>query len=345
MSRIPTTDDTRLTAYALGELNAADRAAVEQQIGESVETLLEIEAIREVAGQLRAALREESPLAIAATVARSVRETTNAQASGAALAPRCFTEIVPTGGLTLRRKASGRFAVAASCFALTCAFGIVAITGRNDPQRVDNLTRRLHRLEWFESDGTVLMAESERLSRVADPLGVELRLKTASREYSGVDLETQSGVDFYRKHYPEPVVANAGSNFSGLGGFEVTALGSGPAVRGPGGVGTSSGSGGVGVSNGEGFGSRGSGSQRAVLANGSIAPQASTPIVKGAAVRSRVLDSELPQPLNLSRPLSEKQSGIPIDSPELQRANVNLESLSETRAFVARVFLERLSSE
>ena len=54
-------DDPRLTAYALGELNEADRAIVEKQIGESVETLLEIEAICEVAGQLRAALRDEVP--------------------------------------------------------------------------------------------------------------------------------------------------------------------------------------------------------------------------------------------------------------------------------------------
>ena len=67
-------DDPRLTAYALGELSESDRAAVEQQIGESVETLLEIEAIREAAGQLRAALREETPTSAFPTLARSASE-------------------------------------------------------------------------------------------------------------------------------------------------------------------------------------------------------------------------------------------------------------------------------
>ena len=66
-------DDPRLTAYALGELNAIERAAIDQQIGESVETLLEIEAIREVAGQLRAALREES-VGATGSLARSANE-------------------------------------------------------------------------------------------------------------------------------------------------------------------------------------------------------------------------------------------------------------------------------
>jgi Ca-activated chloride channel family protein len=301
-------DDPRLTAYALGELNAADRAAVEQQIGESVETLLEIEAIREVAGQLRAALREEGQGAAPVSVNRSVSEGIQGQPpiSSPTLAS-VTTDASP------RRKASGRFAVAASCLAMTCAFGIVALTGRNDTQRPGNVTSRLHRLKWFESDDTVLMAESEGLSRDADPLGVELRRKTAPREY-GVDLGAQPHDEYYRKHYPEPAAANAGSNFGGLGGFDVTALGSGPAVRGPGGVGASS---------SEGFGSRGSGPRRAMLANGSIAPQASNPIKKGATVGSRVLASEPAQPLNFSRPLGEKQSGSPSGQTEVQRAKLN----------------------
>lgn len=59
-------------------------------------------------------------------------------------------------------------------------------------------------------------------------------------------------------------------SFGGLGGFDVTAIGGGPAVRGPGGVGV-----GVGTSDkagsggaGEGFGGRGSGSRQAMLASG-----------------------------------------------------------------------------
>jgi hypothetical protein len=53
----------------------------------------------------------------------------------------------------------------------------------------------------------------------------------------------------------------AGANFGGLGGFDVSAIGGGPAVRGPGGVG-----GGVGTTDKGGFSSRGSGSRAASLA-------------------------------------------------------------------------------
>ena len=306
-------DDPRLTAYALGELNAAERAAIDQQIGESVETLLEIEAIREVAGELRAALREEGQAAVLTTVVtRSVSEEVTAQPHRPLVSETPTLASVTTDA-SPRRKASGKFAVAASCLALACAFGIVTITGRNERQQADNLARRLHRLEWHEFDSDVLMAESEGLSREVAPYGVELRLQTAPRDY-GVDSGAQRDADYYSKHFSESVAAKAGSNFGGLGGFDVTALGSGPAVRGPGGVG---------ASNSEGFSSRGSGSRLATLANRSIAPQASNPIKKGATVRSRTLASEPAQPLNLSRPLGEKQSGSPSGETEVQRAKLN----------------------
>ncbi len=55
----------------------------------------------------------------------------------------------------------------------------------------------------------------------------------------------------------------AGANFGGLGGFDVTAIGAGPAVRGPGGVG-----GGSGATDKGGFSSRGSGSRAAAVASG-----------------------------------------------------------------------------
>ncbi|MCX7419813.1 MAG: von Willebrand factor type A domain-containing protein [Planctomycetia bacterium] len=120
-------DDPRLTAYALGELNEADRAAAEQQIGESVETLLEIEAIREVAGQLRSALHDET----SQTVGRvpiplvSSKTTTSNNTTGKSARPtKLVSEVVP------RSRASGKFAVAASCLAMLGAFGIVAVTAR-----------------------------------------------------------------------------------------------------------------------------------------------------------------------------------------------------------------------
>ena len=64
--------------------------------------------------------------------------------------------------------------------------------------------------------------------------------------------------------------AATGPSFGGLGGFDVQAIGAGPAVRGLGGVGTSVGTSEKGGSGGagEGFGGRGSGSRQAMLASG-----------------------------------------------------------------------------
>ncbi len=64
--------------------------------------------------------------------------------------------------------------------------------------------------------------------------------------------------------------AATGASFGGLGGFDVNAIGAGPAVRGPGGVGVGVGTSDKGGSGGagEGFGGRGSGSRQAMLASG-----------------------------------------------------------------------------
>ena len=61
-----------------------------------------------------------------------------------------------------------------------------------------------------------------------------------------------------------------GPSFGGLGGFDVTSIGPGPSVRGPGGVGTGVGTSDKGGSGGagEGFGGRGSGSRQAMIASG-----------------------------------------------------------------------------
>ncbi|TXT22294.1 MAG: hypothetical protein FD138_3544, partial [Planctomycetota bacterium] len=64
--------------------------------------------------------------------------------------------------------------------------------------------------------------------------------------------------------------AATGASFGGLGGFDVSAIGAGPAVRGPGGVGVGVGTGDKGGSGGagEGFAGRGTGSRQAMLASG-----------------------------------------------------------------------------
>ncbi len=147
MPRTNITDDPRLTAYALGELNASDRTAVEQQIGESVETLLEIEAIREVAGQLRAALHDESlvaslptptsddPASISSRTRKDARRLTPAGSPDLlAAAPKLASASVSTAS---PHKFSGKLAVAASCFALAGAFGIVAVGERSTTSMVN----------------------------------------------------------------------------------------------------------------------------------------------------------------------------------------------------------------
>ena len=277
-------DDPRLTAYALGELNAADRAAIEQQIGESVETLLEIEAIREVAGQLRAALREEAPVWAATTLRLSGTPTLASVANDA----------------TPRRKASGKFAVAASCLALACAFGIVMVTGHNERQHARNLTRRIHGLEWYDADGTVVMAERSGRRAEIDSLGVELRLQTAPRDY-GVESESLR-TDYYSE--AGGGTAAPATNF-GLGGFDVTSLGRGPAVRD---------SNGNGVLGGEGFGGRGAGSRPSMLASGGgTAAPGGTPIKKGQKSVA-IFDRTGPtasQPLNRSLSVAEAQQQVP----------------------------------
>lgn len=259
-------DDPRLTAYALGELNAADRAAIEQQIGESVETLLEIEAIREVAGQLRAALREEGQTGMTTKVTRSVSE-------GATEQPHLPLVIKPptlasvANDAAPRRKASGKFAVAASCLALACAFGIVMVTGHHERQHARNLTRRSHGLEWYDLDGTVVMSERSGHRAETDSLGVELRLETAPRNYG-----------FESESLRSDVFSEAGGGIAapttsfGLGGFDVTSLGRGPAVRD---------SNGNGVLDREGFGGRGSGSRPSMSASGGGTAAPGAPIKKG----------------------------------------------------------------
>lgn len=232
-------DDPRLTAYALGELSEADRAAVEQQIGQSVETLLEIEAIREVAGQLRAALREESPTAISPTLVPAAPAPVLASVSS---------------DPAIRRKASSRFAVAASCLALAGAFGIVAITGRSDrPMNVESASTS-GRVEWFDlamtdRSGPISEDETIRLSMERIPTTRELGVDPISeRELRRSDVFEAGG----GTATTEPAIG-------GLGGFDVKAIGSGPVVRESGrGV----------ASAGEGFGGRGSGSRQAMVASG-----------------------------------------------------------------------------
>ncbi len=159
-------DDPRLTAYALGELNEAEREIVEKQIGESVETLLEIEAIREVAGQLRVALRDETPQAVgrallpvepSQTTGKSARPTMpNVEELGhktPSLALRA--SVVPTLALAAsdaapRRRASKNIAVAASCLAMLGAFGIVAVTARQQSSNSTSFAAKDHRVSMWE---------------------------------------------------------------------------------------------------------------------------------------------------------------------------------------------------
>ncbi len=239
----PLHDDPRLTAYALGELNAADRAAVEQQIGKSVETLLEIESIREVAGQLRASLREEAlvsavtPLARSATAGVGPRTERPLPIETPSLARRASERpiLAPVANDTSpSRKNSGKFAVAASCLALAGAFGIVAISGRHEQQNVADLAEVSKRIEWYDSDG----AGVNDSSRASDPLlsmratNAELlgELELKQRLYFGAGVALQESSNPNVNYFAESAGGSAGQPaVSGLGGFDVTALDNGPA--------------------------------------------------------------------------------------------------------------------
>src|SRR5439155_23416118 len=122
---------------AVGELSETKRAAVEQQIGESVETLLEIEAIREAAGQLRAALKNEAasptePSLMKDLVPRLSQPCATEVSSATRTADTAVAPVSATiaADSSPRRRASGKFAVAASCLALAGVFGSVALIGR-----------------------------------------------------------------------------------------------------------------------------------------------------------------------------------------------------------------------
>jgi Ca-activated chloride channel family protein len=210
-------DDPRLTAYALNELSPADRVAVEQQIGGSVETLLEIEAIREVAGQLRTALRDEAVVASSALG----RDT------GAGLSP---TLAAVTREPAPRGKFSGKLAVAASCLALVGAIGIVGLSGRSENSLAlrRDLTREALVWDDFDGDGfrdvSVLMAEG---------LVNEERTRTKLRSLSEITVDSstpQAGVEFYAES-GGGTASSSSPKLGGLGGFDVTAIGRGPAVR------------------------------------------------------------------------------------------------------------------
>ncbi len=164
-------DDPRLTAYVLGELNETDRTLVEQQIGDSVETLLEIEAIREVAGQLRTALRDESPH----VVGRALLPVEPNNATGKSTPPTAIAVDVATP-----RRASGKFAVAASCLAMLGAFGIVAVTSRQD-----------------QANSTITIA------RRSTQLGTEMLAQRSANDFDGESREGKPAVVALTQSLPE----------------------------------------------------------------------------------------------------------------------------------------------
>ncbi len=255
-------DDPRLTAYALNELNATDRAAVEQQIGNSIETLLEIEAIRQVAGQLRAALREETPAGTSIPARNTndgfeIPRLTAPLTADHSLAHRAESSphLASAGDdFSPRGKFSGKFAVTASCLALAGAFGIVAITDHGERPTIHELARESGRLVWYD------LAMTERSGPITDDEATPLNLerKSALQEL-GVDPTSPRNLNRDFSSKAGEGVAPSSPSFGGLGGFDVSSVGNGPAVRG---------SGGGAAGGGEGFGGRGTGSRPAMLASG-----------------------------------------------------------------------------
>ena len=211
-------DDPRLIAYALGELNAADRSAIEQKIGDSVETLLEIEAIREVAGQLRTALQSEPALPLTDFVVPTRLMPTQVGAANVGTAPDAFSP---------RHRWASRIAVAASCLALLGTFSFVAWNGRLGQRNANHFAKAGSQMEWYDydsdSDGEGVKSGIAFLAKPrADSVEhffAPWNVAPAFEQNSAVFEEAGGGA-------ARPVVT-----FGGLGGFDVSTVGNGPVVN------------------------------------------------------------------------------------------------------------------
>ena len=257
-------DDPRLTAYALGELNAADRSAVEQQIGGSVETLLEIEAIREVAGQLRTALQSEPALPLTDFVVPTRLMPTQVGAANLGTAPDAFSP---------RHRWASRVAVAASCLALLGTFSFVAWNGRQEHRNANHFAKSGSQMYWYDSDGErngngVL----DDVAFLAQPDGT---VPLARHSMLGVDDDRPLNRSFYSEAGGGAAPSTA--NFGGLGGFDVSAIGRGPVAN---------------RFNEEGFGGRGSGSRAKGLAMGGGTAAPTAELKKGAKSARQPLFAE-----------------------------------------------------
>lgn len=113
-------------------------------------------------------------------------------------------------------------------------------------------------IEHFEVGETPIEPTVLNTETLTEPPAATIEQDAQFNDNSAVFIEAGGGT------------ASSGPSFGGLGGFDVTAIGGGPAVRGLGGVGTSVGSSTKGGSGGagEGFGGRGQGSRQAMIASG-----------------------------------------------------------------------------
>lgn len=136
MSRTPITDDPRLTAFALNELNVADRAAFERQLADSPKTAAEVAAIREMADELRAALQSEPALPLTDFVVPARIAPSKIGAAGVGASSDSFSP---------RHRWASRIAVAAAGVALLGTFSWVAWSGRSDHRHVAEQQLALNR--------------------------------------------------------------------------------------------------------------------------------------------------------------------------------------------------------
>lgn len=127
MSRNPIIDDPRLTAFALNELNVADRAVFERQLADSPEAAAEVAAIREMADELRTALQSEPALPRTDFVVPTRIAPSKTGAAGVGVSPDSFSP---------RHRWASRIAVAAAGVALLGTFSWVAWSGRSDHRQL-----------------------------------------------------------------------------------------------------------------------------------------------------------------------------------------------------------------
>ena len=150
-----TNDDPRLTAYALGELPASERAAIEQQLANDPELRAEVEQIRLLSGDLARDL--------AADLAQTPALTKPQRATIARAAKPRAWRVISLGVLTTAAAATIALLVVPS----------LQMTSEQSPSRLDMTPMRVSSVDVDEAASPVTVSAPVVLAKAEHPRGAE----------------------------------------------------------------------------------------------------------------------------------------------------------------------------